>query len=267
MRTIAVIALVMVAQIQAVAFAVQTSASGLTKPKAMLWQLIAPDGSKHLLLGTAHRLGLRLEQLPEVVGAIKQSNVLIGELSPFWGRQQHLSGSQAMFSEVEGALSTAIDQLNKEDDEQEESITLLQKLRNISNIIHKTKELQYDPSQWHALQRQLQTVGNMFLPSENTQVVAEGETRIDVGGTEVYFNPDKHLEFMVVQLLATALPELTTVYLTKQDAGETAIFHDPESSTANAQTLIRDLEEEYQQKLGKLLQQYGDSNPFLTSYH
>ena len=274
MKIIAVVAYILVfiglPQVQAVPLSSQPSSVGTELPKAMLWQLIAPDGSEHLLLGTAHRLGLRLEQLPEVVGAIKQANILIGELSPLWDRQQHVTtGTQSMFSEVERALSIAIAPLDKDGDKQEETIARLRKLRDISNIVHKVRKLKNDPTQlnslvyFHRLRRNLKAVGDMLLPSNNVQIVAEGEAKIDIGGTEVYFNPSDELEFMVVQLLATAFPDLIKVFLTKQDAGETVTFHDPESSNAdqNHQPLVGQLGEEYERKLRNMLRQY-DSNPF-----
>ena len=50
----------------------------------ILWQLVNPlDGSKHLIMGTAHRMNVSLRDFPpEVQAAIVSADTLIGELSP-----------------------------------------------------------------------------------------------------------------------------------------------------------------------------------------
>ena len=267
MKMIAVVAYVLVFIGQA---QVHGAPSGADMPKAMLQKLIAPDKSEHLLLGTAHRLGLRLEQLPEVVGAVKQSNILIGELSPPWNRQQRVVGTRSIFSGVEKALSMAIAQLDK--DGQEGGIEQLRKLQEISKAVKKVGKLKNDPNQLNdseylqTLLRDLKEVGDVFLPPDSVEVTAEGEASVDIGGTNLDFNPSNEAEFMVVQLLATALPDLVKVFLTKQDMGETVTFIDPELSPHADQhhpPTVGQLEEEYQHKLRNILQQY-DSLPFIN---
>lgn len=226
--------------------------------KAMLLKLIAPDKSEHLIGGMAHRLGLRLEQLPEIVGAIKQSNVLIGELAPCWGNpQQSACRTTATFRNMEIAVSTAISQLKTVDDETEETGQLVHKLQTIGRNLDKMKENNY---QWLVPRTDAEMDDN--APIHNIQVIKEGKAKIDIAGMEVHFNPRDSQESLVVQLLAGGLDNLVKVSLTRQDVGEASETQpDPETAYPGQshQPLVEQLGEERLHKLRNMLQQHDDN--------
>ena len=226
----------------------QAQATLLTSPpspveKAMLLKLIAPDKSEHLIMGVAHRMGLRLEQLPEVVGAIRQANVLIGELAPCWGDSQHAScNTKAMFAGVETVIASLTVAINKqldttksEDGNIEEARERLKTVRAIGDAIGEIRNnLVKNDYQWrdhyqeHNLGARLTMTSGTPLSMQNMQVIEGGRTKIEIGGTDVYFNPSDKLESLVVQLLAGGLSNLVKVYLTKQHVGEADRQPDPE---------------------------------------
>ena len=256
MKIMAVIAftLVFIGLLQA-----QLAAQPSPVEKAMLLKLIAPDKSEHLIAGMAHRLGLRLEQLPEVVGAIKQSNVLIGELSPCWGNpQQSTCRKTATFKSMQTALSATIGQLKDIDNPTKKTGLLLHKLQAIGRNIDKLKKSNY---QRHSLGVESAMADN--TPMHSMQVIKEGTAKIDIGGTEVHFNPNDDLESVVVQLLAGGLDNLVKVSLTGQDVGEPSESQpDPEIAYPgqSRQPLVEQLGQERLDKLRHMLQQY-DHNP------
>lgn len=237
--------------------------------KAMLLKLIAPDKSEHLIACVAHRMGLRLEQLPELVGAIRQANVLIGELAPCWGHSQHTScNTKAMFADVETVIASLTVTINKQLDATqseggnvEEAREHLKTMRSIVGAIGEIRNnLVKNNFQIRNLGEGLTIAGGTPLSMQNIQIIEGGRTKIDIGGTDVYFNPSDNLESLMVQLLAGGLNNLVKVYLAKQHVvGEADYQSDPEFvySDQSHQPLAKQLEQEYLHKLRKMLQQYS----------
>ena len=256
MKIIAVIAytVVFIGLLQGVSLAAQPT----PVEKAMLLKLIAPDKSEHLIGGVMHRVGLRLEQLPEVVGAIKQSNVLIGELAPCWGNPQRSTcRTKAALRGAETAIAATIAQLKAADNQTGETGQLLRGLQAIGRNIDALEKNDY---QWHSLKADSATAANM--PIRNIQIIKEGTAKIDIGGTVVHFNPNDNLESLVVHLLARGLYPLVKVSLTGQDVGEPSEKQpDPEIAYPDQshQSLVEQLGQERLHKLRHMLQQYSNN--------